>query len=58
MTYRIEVAEFETRTWVAVGLVEQTLAQLRMYLSVVKHMYPGSHVRACDLKNGMTVLEV
>lgn len=49
MTYRIEVSEFQTSTWVSVGLVEQTLEEVRMYICVVKRIYPGCHVRALDI---------
>lgn len=58
MTYRIEVAEFETRTWVSVGLVEQTLNEVRMYVCVVKRLYPGCHVRALEMINSEIVVEV
>ena len=58
MTYRIEVAEFQTQTWVPLCLVEQTPEDLRMYVSVVKHMYPGSHVRAFELPEDRKVVEV
>lgn len=58
MIYRIEVAEFETRNWVNLGLVEQTVEQVQMYICIVKRMYPGSHVRAIDLKTSGTVVEV
>ena len=58
MIYRIEVAEFETLNWVNLGLVEQTVEQVRMYISVVRRMYPGSHVRALDLETREIVAEV
>ncbi|MEN9879622.1 MAG: hypothetical protein RIQ55_268 [Pseudomonadota bacterium] len=58
MTYRIEIAEFQTRAWVSVGLVEQTLDQVRMYVCVVKRLYPGCHVRALELRSSETVAEV
>ena len=58
MTYRIEVAEFETRTWMSVGLVEQTLAQVRLYVCIVKRLYPGCHVRALETLTDETVAEV
>lgn len=58
MTYKIEVAEFETRTWVSVGLVEQTLDEVRMYVCVVKRLYPGCHVRALEMLSSETVVEV
>lgn len=58
MTYRIEVAEFQTRAWVAVGLVEQTLDEVKMYVCVVKRLYPGCHVRAMELISGEAVVEV
>ena len=58
MIYRIEVAEFETRNWVNLGLVEQTLEQVRMYICIVRGMYPGSHVRALDLETRDTIAEV
>lgn len=58
MTYRIEVAEFQTRCWVSVGMVEQTLDDVRMYVCVVKRLYPGCHVRALDLLTQHTVAEV
>lgn len=58
MTYRIEVAEFQTRSWVSVGMVEQTLDDVRMYVCVVKRLYPGCHVRALDLLTLHTVAEV
>jgi hypothetical protein len=57
MIYRIEVAEFHTHNWVNLGLVEQTIEQLRMYLCVVRRMYPGSHVRAIDPATKATVAE-
>lgn len=58
MIFRIEVAEFETRNWVNLGLVEQTIEQVRMYICIVKRMYPGSHVRALNLDTSDTVAEV
>lgn len=58
MIYRIEVEEFQTHNWVNLGLVEQTIEQLRMYLCVVRGMYPGSHVRAIDSETKDTVAEV
>jgi len=58
MIYKIEVAEFQTRNWVNLGLVEQTLEQVQMYICIVRRMYPGSHVRALDLKTRNTVAEV
>ena len=58
MTYKIEVAEFETRTWVSVGLVEQTLDEVRMYVCVVKRLYPGCHVRALEMLSSEIVVEV
>lgn len=58
MTYKIEVAEFKTRTWVSVGLVEQTLDEVRMYVCVVKRLYPGCHVRALELMTHKMVAKV
>lgn len=58
MIYRIEVAEFQTRNWVDIGELKQTIEHVRMYICVVKRMYPGSHVRALDLKTSDTVAEV
>lgn len=58
MIFRIEVAEFETRNWVNLGLVEQTIEQVRMYICIVKRMYPGSHVRALNLDTSDTAAEV
>lgn len=58
MIYRIEVAEFETQNWVNLGLVEQTIEQVRMYVCVVRRMYPGSHVRAIDSESRKTVAEI
>ncbi|MGV0998320.1 MAG: hypothetical protein ACOYBQ_03215 [Fluviibacter sp.] len=58
MTYRIEVAEFKTMAWVSVGLVDQTLDDVRMYLCIVKRLYPGCHVRALDLLSRQTVSEI
>ena len=58
MIFRIEVAEFETRNWVNLGLVEQTIEQVWMYICIVKRMYPGSHVRALDLNTRQAVAEV
>ncbi len=58
MTYRIEVAEFETRTWISIGMVEQTLEDVRMYVSVVKRLYPGCHVRALEMLTSHTVVEI
>lgn len=58
MTYRIEVAEFQTRKWVSIGMVEQTLEDVRMYLSVVKRLYPGCHVRALEVLTRHTVVEI
>lgn len=58
MTYKIEVAEFETRSWISVGLVEHTLEDLRMYLCVVKRLYPGCHVRALEMLSSQTIAEV
>lgn len=58
VAYRIEVAEFETRAWVAVGVVEQSLNEVKMYICVVKRLYPGCHVRALEFLSGETVAEV
>lgn len=58
MTYKIEVAEFQSRTWVSVGLVEQTLEEVRMYVCIVKRLYPGCHVRALEMVSSETVAEV
>lgn len=58
MIFRIEVAEFETRNWVNLGLVEQTIEQVRMYICIVRRMYPGSHVRALDVETSAAVAEV
>ena len=58
MTYRIEVAEFQSTAWVSVGLVEQPLDELRMYVCVVKRLYPGCHVRALELLTSETVVEL
>lgn len=58
MTYKIEVAEFETRSWISVGMVEQTLEEVRMYVCVVKRLYPGCHVRALEMLTSHTVAEV
>lgn len=58
MTYKIEVAEFETRSWISVGMVEQTLEEVRMYVCVVKRLYPGCHVRALEVLSNLTVLEI
>lgn len=58
MIYRIEVAEFETHNWVNLGIVEQTIEQVRVYVGVVRGMYPGSHVRAIDSETKDTVAEV
>jgi len=58
MTYKIEVAEFKTRSWISVGLVEQSLEEVRMYVCVVKRLYPGCHVRALETLTSHTVAEV
>lgn len=58
MTYKIEVAEFQSRTWVSIGLVEQTLDEVRMYVCVVKRLYPGCHVRALEFLTSEMVVEV
>lgn len=58
VTYKIEVAEFETRDWVSLGLVEQTFDEVRMYVCVVKRLYPGCHVRALEMVSSETVVEV
>lgn len=58
VTYKIEVAEFETRDWVSLGLVEQTFDEVRMYVCVVKRLYPGCHVRALEMLSSETVVEV
>lgn len=58
MTYKIEVAEFATREWMSMGVVEQSLEELRMYICVVKRLYPGCHVRAVDMISSETVAEV
>jgi len=58
VAYRIEVAEFETRAWVAVGVVEQSLNEVKMYICVVKRLYPGCHVRALEFLSGEIVAEV
>jgi hypothetical protein len=58
MTYKIEVTEFKSRKWISLGLVEHTLEDLRMYLCVVKRLYPGCHVRALEMLTRRTVVEV
>lgn len=58
MTYQIEVAEFNSLSWVSVGLVEQTLDEVRMYVCIVKRLYPGCHVRALEMLTSLTVAEV
>lgn len=58
MIYRIEVAEFQTQNWVNIGLVEQTIEQVRMYLCIIRRVYPGAHVRAIDFETRDTVAEV
>lgn len=58
MICRIEVAEFQTQNWVNLGLVEQSIEHVRMYICVVQRMYAGSHVRALDLQTRATVAEI
>lgn len=58
MTYRIEVAEFETREWSSVGWVDQTLEEIKIYVCIVKRLYPGCHVRALEVATGELVVEV
>jgi len=58
MTFRIEVAEFQTMNWVSVGMVEQSLDEVKLYVCVVKRLYPGCHVRALELLSLEAVVEV
>lgn len=46
MSYRIEVADFNSNDWVSVGLVDKTDREVRLYVCVVKRLYPGCRVRA------------
>ena len=48
MVYKIEVAEFLSAEWVSVGMIEKTETDLRMYVCIVKRIYPGCRVRALD----------
>lgn len=58
MIYKIEVAEFQTHNWLNLGLVDKTIEQLKLYICIVRRMYPGSHVRAVDVKTHDTVAEI
>lgn len=58
MTFKIEVAEFQTMNWVSVGMVEQSFDEVKLYVCVVKRLYPGCHVRALEMVSQDAVIEV
>ena len=48
MTYRIELSEYRTDEWIKLKTVKQSMAELKIYLCIIKRLYPGSRVRAFD----------
>lgn len=58
MTYRIELAEYQTDDWIIVALVDKTISDLKAYVCIIKRMHPGSRVRAFSVNTNEMVIQV